>query len=221
MDICQYIDHTLLRPATTLAEIGQLCKEAVQYRFAAVCLPPPFVKTAKELTADTGVKTATVIGFPFGYSAIEAKSAEIVSAIGDGADELDMVINITALKNKDWDYLEKEIAAIMPLMLDKEKTIKIIIESGILDEAEIIACCRLYGKYQVQFLKTSTGYAEKGATVEAVALMRKHLPDNIRVKASGGIRSFEFAKQLISAGAARIGCSASVQIVEQSKLPVP
>lgn len=221
MDICQYIDHTLLKPAATLAEIGQLCKEAVQYRFAAVCLPPPFVKTAKELTADTGVKTATVIGFPFGYSAIEAKFAEIVSATGDGADELDMVINITALKNKDWDYLEKEIAAIMPLVLDKEKTIKIIIESGILDEAEIIACCRLYSKYQVQFLKTSTGYAEKGATVEAVALMRKHLPDNIRVKASGGIRSFEFAKQLISAGAARIGCSASVQIVAQSKLPVP
>lgn len=221
MDICQYIDHTLLKPATTLAEAGQCCKEAIQYRFAAVCLPPPFVKTARELTAGTGVKTATVTGFPFGYSVIEAKRAEIVQAIADGADELDMVINITALKNKDWDYLEKEIAAIMPLIRDKGKIIKIIIESGILEEAEIIACCRLYSKYQVQFLKTSTGYAEKGATVEAVTLMRKHLPDNIGIKASGGIRSFEFAKRLIDAGATRIGCSASVQIVEQSKLPVP
>lgn len=217
MELNSYIDHTLLKPTATLAEIGQLCREAVDHRFAAVCVPPLFAKIAADLTKDSGVKTATVIGFPFGYSAIESKLAEIVLALVDGVDELDMVINIAALKNGDWDYLEKEVATVMPLIRNRGKVIKMIIESGILEEEEILRCCDLYAKFQVQFLKTSTGYASRGATVEAVRLMREHLPAEIRVKASGGIRSFAFAKQLIDSGAARLGCSASLQIIAESK----
>lgn len=215
MELARYIDHTVLKPTTTLEDIKQLCMEVVEYNFAAACVPPPFVKLAKTFLGSTDSKVATVIGFPFGYSALEAKVAETVLAIVDDADELDMVINISALKNNDWEYLEKEIATVMPIIRSKHKVIKVIIESGILLEEEIIKCCELYSRYQVDFVKTSTGYAEKSATVAAVQLMRKHLPQNIQIKASGGIRTFAFAEELIAAGATRLGCSASVAIVKE------
>ncbi|MBS0026424.1 deoxyribose-phosphate aldolase [Chitinophaga sp. 22321] len=217
MNINKYIDHTVLKPTTTLDDIKQLCMECVEYDFAAACVPPLYVKLAKQFLGATNTKVATVIGFPFGYSAIEAKVAETVLAIVDGADELDVVVNISAIKNKDWEYLEKEIANIMYIIREKKKVIKIIIESGILLEEEIVKCCQLYAKYGVDFMKTSTGYAERGATVEAVRLMRANLPANIQIKASGGIRTFVFAKELIEAGATRIGASASVNIVKESK----
>ncbi|HWV64989.1 deoxyribose-phosphate aldolase [Chitinophaga sp.] len=217
MEINRYIDHTVLKPTTTLEDVKQLCMQCVEYDFAAACVPPLYVKLAKQFLGATNTKIATVIGFPFGYSAIEAKVAETVLAIVDGADELDVVINISAIKNKDWEYLEKEIANIMYLVREKQKVIKIIIESGILLEEEIVQCCQLYAKYGVDFMKTSTGYAERGATVEAVKLMRANLPANIQIKASGGIRTFAFAKELIAAGATRIGASASVAIVKESK----
>ena len=161
---------------------------------------------------------ATVIGFPFGYSAIEAKMAEIILAIVDGADELDMVINISALKNKDWQFLASEINTVMPVIRGKAKIIKVIIESGILTDEEIIACCDIYGAAGVDFVKTSTGYAEKGATVHAVQLMRTHLATTIKIKASGGIKEYTFALELINAGANRIGCSSSVKIVKEATL---
>lgn len=217
MNINKYIDHTVLKPTTTLEDIKQLCMECVEYDFAAACVPPLYVKLAKQFLGATNTKVATVIGFPFGYSAIEAKVAETVLAIVDGADELDLVINISAIKNKDWEYLEKEIANIMYIIREKKKVIKIIIESGILLEEEIVKCCQLYAQYGVDFMKTSTGYAERGATLEAVRLMRANLPANIQIKASGGIRTFVFAKELIEAGATRIGASASVNIVKESK----
>ncbi len=216
MNIAEYIDHTVLKPTTTIADVEKLCSEALQYQFAAVCVPPLFVKKAKELVGTSTVKVATVIGFPFGYSAIEAKVAEVVLAIIDGADELDVVINISAIKNNDWQFLANEINAILPIVKSKSKLIKIIIESGILTNEEIIKCCDLYGAAGVDFMKTSTGYAEKGATLEAVQLMRKHLADSIRIKASGGIKNYTFAKQLIDAGANRIGCSSSIAIVNEA-----
>jgi len=216
MNIAEYIDHTVLKPTTTIADVKKLCSEALQYQFAAVCVPPLFVKKAKELVGTSTVKVATVIGFPFGYSAIEAKVAEVVLAIIDGADELDVVINISAIKNNDWQFLANEINAILPIVKSKSKLIKIIIESGILTNEEIIKCCDLYGAAGVDFMKTSTGYAEKGATLEAVQLMRKHLADSIRIKASGGIKNYTFAKQLIDAGANRIGCSSSIAIVNEA-----
>ncbi|HYE54542.1 MAG TPA: deoxyribose-phosphate aldolase [Chitinophagaceae bacterium] len=213
MNLASYIDHTLLKPSILTAEVERLCTEATQYGFAAVCIPPPFVNRARTILAPTAIKVATVIGFPFGYSIIEAKLAETVMAVVDGADELDMVINIAALKNNDWSYLEQEIRTVMQVVRSKNKTIKVIIESGILTDAEIIDCCRLYAKAGVDYVKTSTGYAEKGATIEHVQLMRSHLPSDIRIKASGGIRTAEFARQLVAAGADRLGCSASVAIV--------
>ena len=217
MNIAAYIDHTVLKPTTTQADIVKLCTEALENNFAAVCVPPLFVKMAKQMVTNSTVKVATVIGFPFGYSAIEAKVAEIILAIIDGADELDVVINISAIKNNDWQFLANEINTLMPIIRKQQKIVKIIIESGILTDAEIIKCCDLYGAAGVDFLKTSTGYAEVGATLEAVALIRKHLTNSIKIKASGGIKSYTFAKQLIDAGADRLGCSSSLQIVQESK----
>ena len=178
----KYIDHTILKPTCLVADIEKLCAEAKQYDFAAVCVPPNFVKLAKGFVEGSQVKVATVIGFPFGYSATEAKIAEIILAMVDGADELDVVANIAAIKN-------------------------------VLTNEEIIACCDIYGAAGIDYLKTSTGYAEKGASVEAVQLFRKHLPESVHIKASGGIRDYETAKQMIEAGATRIGCSAGVAIV--------
>jgi len=214
MKLNSYIDHTILKPTTLISDIEKLCAEAKQYSFAAVCVPPNFVKKAKELLQGSAVKIATVIGFPFGYSAVEAKIAEILLAIVDGVDELDMVINISAIKNNDWLYLANEINHIMPIIRSNGKVVKIIIESGILTDEEIIKCCEIYGLAGIDYLKTSTGYAEKGASVEAVSLFRLHLPAQVQIKASGGIRDYAFAKQLIDAGATRLGCSAGVAIVQ-------
>lgn len=216
MNIASYIDHTVLKPTTTIADIEKLCAEAAEYGFAAVCVPPLFVKKAKELVKGTNVKVATVIGFPFGYSAIEAKLAETVLAIVDGADELDLVINISAIKNNDWQFIATEINTILPVIRNKGKVIKIIIESGILTDEEIIRCCDIYGAAGVDYMKTSTGYAEKGASVHAVQLMRKHLADAVQIKASGGIKNYTFAAELIAAGANRLGCSSSIQIVKEA-----
>ena len=217
MRIASYIDHTILKPFTPISEIERVCNEAAEYGFAAVCIPPPYVKRCKSILSPTNVKVATVVGFPFGYSAIEAKVAESVLALVDGADELDIVINLIALRNGDWDYLDKEIRLLLEIIHQKNKILKVIIESGVLSEQEIIKCCEIYGNAGVDFLKTSTGYAEKGASVTAVKLMREHLPASVMIKASGGIRSYDFASQLIAAGADRLGCSSSVEIVKVSR----
>ena len=209
----KYIDHTILKPTCLVADIEKLCAEAKQYDFAAVCVPPNFVKLAKEKVAGSTVQVATVIGFPFGYSATEAKIAEIILAMVDGADELDVVANISAIKNGDWSAIADEINHIMPIIRSKGKVVKIIIESGVLTDDEIIKCCDIYGIAGIDYLKTSTGYAEKGASVEAVKLFRKHLPDQVQIKASGGIRDYATAQLMIAAGATRIGCSAGVAIV--------
>jgi deoxyribose-phosphate aldolase len=215
MNIASYIDHTILKPATTIEEIKNLCHEASQYKFAAVCIPPPYVKNARSILKDQEIKIATVIGFPFGYSIARAKALECRQAIDDGVDELDVVINLIALRSRAWNYLEKEMKNLTEVCHKDEKIIKVIIESGILTEQEIVKCCEIYAPLGVDFIKTSTGYAEKGASVEAVELMRKHLPAGVSIKASGGIRTYEFAKKLIEAGASRLGCSNSVKIVQE------
>jgi deoxyribose-phosphate aldolase len=208
--LASYIDHTILKPTTSHIEITKICKEAREYGFAAVCVPPPYVGQARL----TGVRVATVVGFPWGYSVTQAKLAEVAQALTDGADELDVVINLIRLKAGDWADLETEMRAITEKIHGAGRLVKVIIESGVLTDEEIIRCCAVYSKVGVDFLKTSTGYAEKGATVEAVRLMRQHLPAGIRIKASGGIRTYAFAKALIEAGADRLGCSASVEIIK-------
>jgi len=213
--LAKYIDHTILKPTASHIEISKICGEAAEYGFAAVCVPPPFVASAaRELGGRGGVKVATVIGFPFGYSVASAKLVEVEQALVDGADELDVVINLVALKAADWSLLEKEMRLLTSAIHSGGKIVKVIIESGVLTDEEIVRCCEVYGAVGVDFLKTSTGYAEKGATVEAVRLMRAHLPAGIRIKASGGIRTAALAQQLIDAGADRLGCSASLAIVQ-------
>jgi len=214
MNLAPFIDHTILKNTTSAGDIDKLCSEAMEYGFAAVCVPPYFVEDAKKLVGETKVKVATVIGFPFGYHHYKTKLEEGVMAIGEGADELDMVMNLAAFKSNDLAYLETEVRQISKLTTENKKTLKIIIESGILSEEEIIRCCELYQHYPVQFLKTSTGYSDKGASAEAVKLMRKHLPPHIKIKASGGIKTHSFAKELIDAGADRLGCSASISIAK-------
>ncbi|MBC7827906.1 MAG: deoxyribose-phosphate aldolase [Chitinophagaceae bacterium] len=215
MNIASFIDHTILKPTTTNQEVKDLCREAIEYGFAAVCIPPPLVKNAKIYLKGSDVKIATVIGFPFGYSTAKAKIFETQQAIEDGAHEMDFVINLIALRSHAWTYLESEVKYIVQAVHKNECLLKVIIESGILTNEEIVQCCEIYAKAEVDFVKTSTGYAEKGASLEAVQLMREILPSSVRIKASGGIRNYTFARQLIEAGADRLGCSASVAIVNE------
>ncbi len=217
MNIAAYIDHTILKPTTTNEEVMTLCQEALKFQFAAVCVPPNFVALAKSLLTNSEVKVATVIGFPFGYSNTAAKLAEINQAIEDGADELDMVHHLAALKNKDWQLVEADVKACTEACHRQGKFIKVIVESGLLTDKELIVCCNRYQHYSIDFMKTSTGYAAVGATSHAVEIMRAHLPETISIKASGGIRNFSFAQELIQAGANRLGCSASVAIAKESQ----
>ena len=217
MNIAPYIDHTLLSATASLQDIIKLCEEAMASKFAAVCVPPYYVLAAHEILIATEVRTATVIGFPFGYSTTESKLKEIEKALMDGADELDIVQNLAALKSGDWQVLEQEITACTNLLHGTGKKLKVVIESGMLTNDELKHCCTLYNDYPVDFLKTSTGYAAVGATVQAVQYMRRHLIPTISIKASGGIKNFAFAQELILAGADRLGCSASMKILEESK----
>ena len=215
MSIASFIDHTILKQTTTLANIDKVCREAAEYSFATVCIPPVYVAAAGQRLKGTKVGVATVIGFPFGYTFVDIKAAEADEAIKKGATELDLVMNVGALKNGDDAYLKKEIEAVVAVAKKGGVLLKVIIESGVLTDEEIIRCCNLYKNYEVDFLKTSTGYAQKGASVAAVQLMRQHLPSSIQIKASGGIKTLAFAKELIDAGATRLGCSASVAIVNE------
>jgi deoxyribose-phosphate aldolase len=215
--VASYIDHTLLKATCRSSDIIQLCREAIEFNFAAVCIPPFLVKEAVDALKGSPVKTATVIGFPMGYSSVESKLSEIQTAIRDGAEELDTVINLIALKNGNRSYLEKEMQQQVELIHQKGKIVKVIVESGILSKDELIQCCHLYGRMGIDYMKTSTGYAEKGASVSDVQIMRAELPSEIKIKASGGIRHYCFAKELIEAGAERLGCSSSLQIVEEEK----
>jgi len=210
--IARYIDHTLLKQNTTAAQIHQLCADALKNRFAAVCVPPNYVELAKDKLETGGIKIATVIGFPLGYSHTEAKATEIELAIGSGADELDMVMNMGDLLNGNSEFIFNELSYCTQICHERDAIIKVIIESGILTNEQIIMACQICADAGVDFVKTSTGFAEQGATIEAVQLMRKHLPQSIAIKASGGIKTYEQAVAFINAGASRIGTSSGVEI---------
>lgn len=217
MSPASFIDHTVLRQDTTSADIQKLCEEAKSWHFAAVCVPPTYVCEAAGLLAESGVKVATVIGFPFGYHLPMVKATEAESAIMSGAAELDMVANIAALKSGEWRLLETEVREVLEVVKLRGAKLKVIVESGILTPDELKRSCELYSRFNIDFLKTSTGFAATGATVEAVRTIRGLLPPHIAIKASGGIRTWAFAKELIDAGAKRIGCSASVQIMHEAE----
>ena len=215
MNLASKIDHTLLKADASEREIKKLCAEAKEYGFAAVCIPPYFVRKCKLWLNDSKVKVATVAGFPLGYAHTPAKVEEARRAIDEGADEIDMVINIIALKAGDWNYLKNELTSAATIVQLRGGKLKIILETGLLTETEIIKACGLCSEMTVDFVKTSTGLIQPGATVETVKLLRANLPKAIKIKASGGIRDKEFALQLIEAGADRLGCSASVSIVSE------
>lgn len=208
------IDHTLLKPDATAQHIAQLCGEAALYHFAAVCVPPVFVKQAAAALSGTGVNVATVIGFPLGYNHTGIKLAEIELAAANGATEMDMVINLGAVKNTNRHYLETEIAAASRLTHQTAGALlKVIIETALLTPPEIEQICHICANAGADFVKTSTGFSGGGATVAAVELMRKTLPPQVKIKASGGIRTRQDALDMVKAGANRLGCSASVNIV--------
>jgi deoxyribose-phosphate aldolase len=216
IDLASVIDHTLLKPDTTYADIEQLAAEAIEHGFAAICVPPFFVQEAAQLLEGKAVKVATVVGFPFGYNPTSAKVDEVKSCIDKGADEIDAVVNLPAVKNHKWAYVTNDIQSITTAAHLQGKVVKIIIETGMLTDAEIGKLCEICTAAEVDYLKTSTGFNGQGATVEAVRQLRSLLPENIKIKASGGIRNLDFAKELLEAGANRIGTSSGVQLIQEA-----
>jgi len=211
--LARMIDHTLLRPDATLEEIENLCSEAKHYSFASVCINPAYVKLCADLLSNSNVKVCTVIGFPLGATSSAAKTYETERAIKHGASEVDMVINIGMLKSREYDYVEHEILAVVDTAHRLKALVKVIIETGLLNNDEKIKACVLAKHAGADFVKTSTGFVKGGATVKDIALIRKVVGPELGVKASGGVRSKKKALALIASGATRIGASASVKIV--------
>lgn len=215
MKLNKYIDHTILKPETTKEQVAQILAEAKEYDFASVCVNPTWVAYAAQELKDSDVKVCTVIGFPLGANTPAVKAFETKDAIENGADEIDMVINIGALKSKNDELVLEDIKAVVEASGDK--LVKVIIETCLLTEEEKVKACQLSKEAGADFVKTSTGFSTGGATVEDVALMRKTVGSDMGVKASGGARSYEDAIAFIEAGATRIGASSGVAIMKGEK----
>ncbi|GAA0295792.1 deoxyribose-phosphate aldolase [Gracilibacillus halotolerans] len=211
-EIAKMIDHTLLKPETTKSQIDQLLKEAKEYRFASVCINPSWVKYASEQLQGTEVKVCTVIGFPLGATTTEAKVFEAKQAIENGANEIDMVIAIGQLKSGNTDYVKNDIEQVKKAA-GKDIIVKVIIETTLLTNEEKEIACKLSQEAGADFVKTSTGFAGGGATVEDVQLMHRVVGSDLQIKASGGVRNLDDALQMIEAGASRLGASAGVDIL--------
>jgi len=213
MSLSKYIDHTLLKAAAIPSEIKKLCSEAKEFNFYAVCVNGCYVGLAKEELVNSEVKVAAVIGFPLGAMATEAKVAETKFCIDDGADEIDMVINVGMLQSENYDYVEKEISAVKKAT--GNKVLKVIIETCYLSEEEKKTACRLAMNAGADFVKTSTGFGTGGATLDDVKLMKSIVGDTMKIKASGGIRDKETAEEYIAIGISRIGTSSGIKIVSE------
>jgi deoxyribose-phosphate aldolase len=211
------IDHTLLKPDATRADIEKLCREAVEFRFATVCVNPTWVATAAALLRGSGVGVCSVVGFPLGATPADVKNYETRRAIFDGATEIDMVINVGALKSGDLRAVERDIEAVVDPCRQCGVVSKVIIEAVLLTDEEKITACTLSKAAGADFVKTSTGFASGGATVADVALMRRVVGADMGVKAAGGVRDLEGLKAMVAAGASRVGASAGVKIVQESK----
>ncbi|OON68029.1 deoxyribose-phosphate aldolase [Hymenobacter sp. CRA2] len=207
------IDHTLLKPEATRAQIEWLCAEAREAQFASVCVPPHYVSVAAAALQGSGVKVCTVIGFPLGYATSAAKLAEAEDALRNGAEELDMVMNNAAFKSGEYTVVEQDIRQLSALCHASGAILKVIIETALLTPDEIRQACDLCAAAGADFVKTSTGFASRGASVEDIRLMRSHLPEHIRIKASGGIRTHAQAVALVEAGADRLGASAGLALL--------
>ena len=212
MNLAKYIDHTILKPDATKEDIRILCEEAKTYGFASVCVNPYWLSYAKQLLQDTDVAICTVVGFPLGATPACVKAYETSQAIEDGADEIDMVINIGALKSQDTQTVLEDIKAVVKA--SKQKLVKVIIETCLLTDEQKRLACQLALEAQADFVKTSTGFSNHGATLEDVALMKSVVKDQAKVKASGGIRDYATAMSMIEAGASRLGTSSGVKITK-------
>ena len=205
-----YVDHTQLKAFASWEDIQSLCEEAIRYQTASVCIPPSYIARVHEKYGDA-VNICTVVGFPLGYSVTEAKAEETKKALEDRANEIDMVINISDVKNGDYDKVEKEIARLKEITGDK--ILKVIIETCYLTEEEKIAMCKAVTNAGADFIKTSTGFGTGGATLEDVELFKKHIGPEVKIKAAGGVRTVEDLKAFIDAGCSRIGTSSAVKLV--------
>lgn len=214
MQLAEKIDHTILKPDCTLQDIKGVCEEARSYGFFSVCVPPFYVKDAVQCLENTPVKVTTVIGFPMGYATTPAKVEEIKRAIDDGAGEVDAVVNICAIKSGNWNYVRNDIDSMTRIAHLRGKHIKIILETAMMTQEELEKLCKICTDSEVDFVKTSTGILAAGANADTVSWLRANLPASIKIKASGGVRSFQDARLLVEAGADRLGCSASVQIMQ-------
>jgi len=212
-NIAKFIDHTALKPTVTIDEIIRLCEQALEHEFAAVCVPPSFVKLAEEITSESKVKVATVVGFPLGYSSIASKVFESINAMQHGADEIDMVWNTSAFKSGQFSRLQRELDLVTSAVHEKGKIIKIIVETAYLNASELERACTLCTEAGVDYVKTSTGFAHSGTNLEDIVLMRRLLPEHIKIKASGGIKTKDFALELINAGADRLGTSSALDLI--------
>ncbi|MFR8079927.1 MAG: deoxyribose-phosphate aldolase [Christensenellales bacterium] len=216
MNIAKTIDHTLLKPEATAADIQALCREAKQYGFASVCVNTCYVKLASELLRGSGVKVCCTVGFPLGAMAPKAKAFEAAQAVADGAEEVDMVLWIGALRQGNTAAVQADIEGVVNACHPRA-IVKVILETCLLTDAQIETACRLCVAAGADYVKTSTGFSTAGATAEHVALMKRAVGGRAKVKAAGGIRTYEDAKRMIDAGADRIGASAGIAIVEAAE----
>jgi deoxyribose-phosphate aldolase len=214
MKMNQRIEHTILKPDTMESDIKKLCEEAIEHGFFGVCVPPYFVKHASIILKDSSIKIVTVAGFPLGYNTTPAKVEEARKAMDEGAHEIDMVMNIAALKNNDLNFVQNDIQSVATLVQLKGCKLKVIIETALLSNDEKVKACEICAKVGVDFVKTSTGFASSGAKLKDIELMRKNLPASIKIKASGGIKTKEQAKDLVKAGANRLGTSSGPDLIE-------
>jgi deoxyribose-phosphate aldolase len=219
--LARMIDHTLLKPDATADMIAQLCFEARKYHFASVCVNPTHVKLCAELLRDTDVKVCTVIGFPLGATSTEVKVFETKNALENGATEIDMVINIGALKAGDNELVARDIREVVSVAHDADALVKVIIETALLTDEEKVVASLLAKEASADFVKTSTGFSSGGATAHDVALMRRAVGPELGVKAAGGIHTHEDAEQLVAAGATRLGASAGVKIIQADEHESP
>ena len=209
--LLKHVDHTLLKPVATWEDIQKICDESIQYKTASVCIPACYISRIKEKYGDK-VNICTVVGFPLGYSTTEAKVSEAKQAIEDGVSEIDMVINISDVKNGDYDKVTAEISALKQAVGDK--ILKVIIETCYLTEEEKIAMCKSVTEAKADYIKTSTGFGTGGATIEDIKLFKQHIGPNVKIKAAGGVRSIEDLEMFINEGCDRIGTSSAINLIK-------
>lgn len=216
-DVAKMIDHSLLNPTLTEEELEEGLELALHYDVASVCIMPYYLKRCAEVLKNSTVKASTTIGFPHGGHTTEMKVAEAERALDDGGEELDMVVNISKVLSEDWDYVRSDIKAVVDITHERGQKVKVIFENAYLEDKHKVRLCEICGEVGADWVKTSTGYASGGATLEDVKLMRRHAPDHVEVKAAGGVRDLDTLLEMRAAGVNRVGASRTAQILDEAK----